>query len=137
MDLTQDFPRSPNDDLGGLVHVWRMADKARALKNETLGEYIYPCPLDKIILEFLAVAPEKFADRAGEHDDEGFLKWILEKIDAHSDEEKERINRQILERAPVTEERKKYFAELRDKIDPTRADVKTWVDLIDLEEGRI
>ncbi len=114
-----------------------MADKARALKNETLGEYIFPCPLDKIILEFLEVAPEEFADQAGVIEDESFSKWILEKIAEHSDEEIKSINQQILERSPATEERKRYFTELRDKVDPERVDVKTWVDLIDLEEGRI
>ena len=31
----------------------RMIDKARAYNSKTLGEYIFPCPLDKIILEFL------------------------------------------------------------------------------------
>ena len=47
------------------------------------------------------------------------------------------INEQILERKPDSEDRLKYFNEIRDKIDPSRSDVTTWVDLLDLEEGRL
>ena len=53
MDLTQSFPRSPKMKMSGLVMVPRMIDKARAYNAEALGEYIFPCPLDKIILKFL------------------------------------------------------------------------------------
>mgnify|MGYP003305351753 CR=1 FL=1 len=30
-----------------------------------------------------------------------------------------------------------YFNEIRNKIDPSRSDITTWVDLLDLEEGRL
>jgi hypothetical protein len=42
-----------------------------------------------------------------------------------------------LERQPDSENRWERFYELRDKIDSSRKDVTTWVDLIDLEEGRL
>jgi hypothetical protein len=49
----------------------------------------------------------------------------------------ESVNRKILERQPDSEDRWKRFYELRDNIDSSRKDITTWVDLIDLEEGRL
>ena len=47
------------------------------------------------------------------------------------------INEQILQRKPDSEDRLNYFDEIRNKIDPSRSDVTTWVELLDLEEGRL
>jgi len=137
MDLTQFFPRSPRKTLSDLAHIPRMIDKARALRQDSLGDYIYPCPLDKVILEFLKIGEEEFADYTQSHDEAGILSWIEAKSKAFTVSEKETVNNEILNRAPDTAERKQRFLELRDKIDSTRTDVTTWVDLIDLEEGRI
>ena len=60
MNLSHTFPRSPRDKLNGLVHLPRMIDKALASKQNTLGEYIFPCPLDKIILNFLQIDAEEW-----------------------------------------------------------------------------
>ena len=53
MDLRNSYPRSVHEPLGGYVHLGRMIDKARAKHAGTLGEYIYPCPLDHRLLDFL------------------------------------------------------------------------------------
>ncbi len=137
MDLTKTFPRSPNETMSGLVFLPRTIDKARAFKENTLGEYIYPCPLDKLILNFFDVEPEGFADMAESHSDEEVNKWLDEKAGSRTQKEKDFINRQILERKPDSEDRMSFFQETRDKIDPSRTDITTWVDLLDLEEGRI
>jgi hypothetical protein len=137
MDLTHTFPRSPKERLGGLVHLPRMIDKARAYSNRTLGEYIYPSPIDKVILEFLQIDAEEFAIHVSRHSDAEVTSWLLEKIRLHTDSENAEINRQILQRTPQTKDRMNYFIELRNKIDPTRTDITTWVDLIDLDENRI
>ena len=55
MDLSKVFPRSPKQKMAGLVHLVRMIDKGRAYKEKKLADYIYPCPLDKIILNFLCM----------------------------------------------------------------------------------
>ena len=60
-----------------------------------------------------------------------------EKSQNRTDSEKQFINRQILERKPDSDDRMKYFMEVRDKINPSRTDVSTWVGLLDLEEGRL
>ena len=121
----------------GLVHIPRMIDKARAYKANTLGEYIYSCPLDKIILSFIKTDAEEFANFVNSHDELQILGWIKEKCQTRAEKEKKIINQQILGRSPDGEERWAFFHEIRNKIDPSRTDITTWVDLIDLEEGRL
>ena len=62
MDLSKVFPRSPKLKIAGLAHLGRMIDKGRAFKEKKLADYIYPCPLDKIILNFLSIEAENFAN---------------------------------------------------------------------------
>jgi hypothetical protein len=52
-DLTKDFPRSPLEELDGVLWLPRLIDKVRALQAGTLGDYTpYPCGGDR---NFLAV----------------------------------------------------------------------------------
>lgn len=137
MDLTQVFPRSPRDKMNGLVHLPRMIDKARASKLNTLGEYIFPCPLDQVILDFLEIDDDEWVRRVDSHNEEQLSRWIEDICRPKNASAIESVNRKILERQPDSEDRWKRFYELRDKIDSSRKDVATWVDLIDLEEGRL
>jgi len=137
MDLTLKYPRSPAESLADLVHVLRMADKARAAKEEMLGEYIYPCPLDDIILDFLGVSAETFQKEACQRSDEALLPWVESLCRRRSSQEINDINRKILDSRPDNPEKLKKFESLRNKIDPARTDIVTWVGLIDLEEGRL
>jgi len=137
MDLSQTFPRSPRDKMSGLVHLPRMVDKAHASKQNTLGEYIFPCPLDQTILNFLEIDAEEWVHLVHSQNEEQLARWIEKKCGSCKPDDMESVNRQILEREPDNENRWKHFYELRDKIDPSRKDITTWVDLIDLEEGRL
>lgn len=114
----------------------RMIDKARAYNAETLGEYIFPCPLDKIILKFLNVDHEKIIHLAQELTDEEISLWINEQCLNRSQDEKEQVNQEILERKPTTLDSLNRFNILRNKIDPTRTDIITWVDLLELDENQ-
>lgn len=137
MDLSRAYPRSPKQKMAGLVQLGRMIDKGRAYKEKKLADYIYPCPLDKIILNFLRVEADTFAKMTVEKKDEEISHWAEELTKSKSSSEIDFINEQILERKPDSEDRLKYFQEIRDRIDPSRSDVTTWVDLLDLEEGRL
>ncbi len=137
MDLSRAFPRSPKQVMAGLVHLPRMIDKGRAYKEDKLAEYIFPCPLDKIILNFLRVDTEVFADMTRDKKDEEINDWAKKQTESKSQSDLDFINKQILERRPDSEDRLDYFNDLRNKIDPSRTDVDTWADLIDLEEGRL
>jgi len=123
--------------MAGLVHLARMIDKAQAFKQDQMADYIYPSPLDKIILNFLRIDSDVFAAKAMESSDEEIRTWAEEMVKDKKTEEIEFINDQILKRRPDSEDRLKYFYQTRDRIDPSRADVETWVDLLDLEEGRL
>ena len=136
MDLSREFPRSPKHKIAGLVQLARMIDKGRAYKTKKLADYIYPCPLDKIILNFLRVDAETFAKMVLDKKDSEISNWAEELTKSKSSNEISFINKQILDRKPDSQDRLKYFNEIRDNIDPSRSDIVTWVDLLDLEEGR-
>ena len=137
MDLSRAFLRSPKQKIAGLVHLGRMIDKGRAFKEKKLADYIYPCPLDKIILNFLRIEAENFANMTIEKKDDEIFDWAKGLIESKSPKELNLINEKILKRKPDSEDRLNYFIEIRNKIDPSRSDVTTWVDLLDLEEGRL
>ena len=136
MDLSRVFPRSPKQKMAGIVHLGRMIDKGRAYKEKKLADYIYPCPLDKIILDFICVEADTFANMTIEKKDAEISNWAKELIKSKSPNELDSINKIILEKKPDSEDRLKYYNKIRDKIDPSRSDLTTWVDLLDLEEGR-
>ena len=122
--------------MAGIVHLGRMIDKGRAYKEKKLADYIYPCPLDKIILDFFCIEADTFANMTIEKKDEEISNWAKELIKSKSPNELDLINKIILEKKPDSEDRLKYYNKIRDKIDPSRSDLTTWVDLLDLEEGR-
>ena len=119
------------------MHLPRMIDKGRAYKENKLADYIFPCPLDKIILNFLRIDTEVFANMTRDKKDDEINDWAKKQTESKSQNDLDFINKQILERRPDSEDRLDYFNDLRNKIDPSRTDVDTWADLIDLEEGRL
>jgi len=135
-DLTRQFPRSPGEKLGGYVHLARMADKARAKAAGTVGEYIYPCPLDQMLLEFLKVDADAFYETVRKNDDPGLVAWLKEAATLHRPEEVEAWNQAFLNRKPRNEESQRRFDEIRNRLAPHRTDITAWPDLLDLEEGR-
>jgi len=137
MDLSRAYPRSPKLKMSGLVQLARMIDKARAFRENKMSDYIYPCPLDKIILNFLRIDSDEFAIKAMDFSDDEISAWSQEILKDKKAAELDFINDQILERRPDSEDRLKYFYEIRNRIDPSREDINTWVDLLDLEEGRL
>ena len=110
MNLTREFPRSPKEQMADLVHIPRMADKARAARNNTLGEYIYPCPLDEIMLEFMGVDSETFQHRAGEDTAEALSAWVATQCRHRSQEEKIAVNETLLNRQPDNPEKWNKFS---------------------------
>ena len=136
MDLTIQYPRSLRKPLGGYAHLARMIDKCRAVSAGRLGEYIYPCPLDMHLLEFAGLTPEDFLDAVRSRNDQEILRWFQTKSKPHSRREIEVWNQMMLNRGPDSDEKWEYFAKTRDSLDPTRTDITTWVDLLDLDEKR-
>jgi len=91
MDLTQFIPRSPKNKLAGIVMIPRMLDKARAYKNKSLGEYIYPCPLDQIILDFLGIDHKELAYQAQNLTNKEIELWVNKKLSNRSINDKKNL----------------------------------------------
>ena len=88
----------------------RVFDKARASANGTIHDYIYPCPMDKGVMERWGVTPQEFdaAIRADTTDDR-ILQWLRarttpEQIEAANrwlvEEKLENLERQDAEECP-------------------------------------
>jgi hypothetical protein len=135
-NLRSEYPRSSKQLLGGYVHLARMIDKARAREAGLNGDYIYPCPLDKACLSFLDVSEQDFAYAAKTRTDELILDWIAVHARPRSKKQIEIWNTQMLKRGPDDDAKWAYFKKTRDHVDATRTDIVTWIDLLDLEEGR-
>ena len=135
-NLHWQYPRSPRDTLGGYVHLSRMIDKARSKKAGTLGEYIYPCPMDQSLLEFFELSGDRFFRVVIERDDQEILQWLIQTAAPHKPEEIENWNQSLLSRKPEDQEGMARFLKIKEEIAPKRKDISSWVDLIDCEEGR-
>jgi len=136
LNLSKEYPRSPKQQLGGYVHLARMIDKARAKAAGALGEYIYPCPLDQLLLEFFGIGGDAFSEAVKSRADQEILEWLARNAKARSPKDIEEWNQAFLNRQPQNEESRRHFLEIRNRVAPHRTDVSTWVDLLDLEEGR-
>ncbi|MGI8423682.1 MAG: DUF5069 domain-containing protein [Chloroflexota bacterium] len=53
-------PRPRPRTIGEVEWLARMSDKARAKAKGTIGDYIYPCPADKKLLDALELDPDTF-----------------------------------------------------------------------------
>lgn len=137
MDLTTDFPRSPRDELDGIMLLPRAVDKARAQLEGKLGEYkYYGCRLNTRVFNTLGVTDEEFLDAVRRSpDDNAVVEWIREYVRPERDKV-EKLNQWVLHNEPAETEREEFCAEL-ERIDPGNDSVKTWTELIDLEEGRL
>lgn len=72
------FPRRGRQPLGDALWLRRVFDKARAAKAGTIGEYIYPCPMDQGVMERWGITPAQFNEAIATHTtDEAILTWLL------------------------------------------------------------
>jgi hypothetical protein len=136
-DLTQRPPRSPRTRLGGYVILPRLLDKCRATIIGKNGEYHYNCPLDQHFLNFTGIDPEALkAEVATGKGDGDILAWIQ----AHATVKNKPWEIQQWSefhdhRGPDSDaETIAYFAEAIGKFTKTREDIRTWGDLLDLDD---
>ena len=72
----KDFPRPGRETLGGFLWLTRVFDKGRAARDNTIFDYIYPCPMDKGVFEIWGVTPAQFDEALKTIDtDEAIQKW--------------------------------------------------------------
>jgi hypothetical protein len=135
-DLTKTTPRSSSEMLLGIVQLARVIDKAKAVTHGTIGEYKYDCPMDHDLFDYLGMEPKAFLEvvnnAKSDYEIEAYAKTLVAKKDPRNIEA---FNKKFLSAVP-TGESLTHFEELRTKIAPSRTDVVSWADLLDLEEGR-
>ncbi|HWF61144.1 MAG TPA: DUF5069 domain-containing protein [Nitrospira sp.] len=138
MDLRKNFPRSMRFKLAGYAHLARMIDKCRAALAGTEGEYIYPCPMDERLMEFVGITSDQFtAAVQANSTDEEVVKWLEQTATPQQPAELEEWNQKLLTRGPSSPESAAKFKKYLAAIDPSRTDITSWSDLQDLEEGRV
>lgn len=75
------FPRRGRLPMHKFLWLARVSDKARAAEAGTIGEYIYPCPIDKGMFERWGITPAEFDAAIHEHgDDNAILNWAEHRI---------------------------------------------------------
>jgi len=135
-DLTQRPPRSARIPLGGYVILARCLDKGRATLAGTNGDYHFDCPLDQHIFKFAGIkAADLKKQLALGKGDEEILTWIK----AHSKTQPTPWEiaqwRTYQEQRGATDlETRKYFNSYLEKLSPTRSDISTWFDVLDLDD---
>lgn len=94
-----DFPRRGRDKIGGFYWLARLFDKARAAKNGTIHDYIYPCPIDRGVLERWGITSAEFESALEANDtDEKILAWTQAHV---SDDKRDVANTWVIvEKAP-------------------------------------
>lgn len=136
-DLTKRPPRSPRCRLGGYVLLPRMLDKGRADFVGRSGEYKYNCPLDQRLVEFLGFDAGALREQLGTGKGDGeILEWL------NANAKRQRTPWEIEQwsefqgrRGPDSDaETLGIFAEKMAAFSKTREDVRTWADLLDLDD---
>jgi len=136
-DLTKRPPRSPRIRLGGYVLLPRMLDKGRAEIAGQSGDYHYNCPLDQHFVNFVGIDPAALRKElaAGKGDGE-ILNWVNETAQfKRTPWEIEQWSEYMQRRGPNSDaESLQYFTDMIRQSSETREDVKTWADVLDLDD---
>ena len=138
LDLTQRPPRSPRVTLGGYVLLPRILDKCRATIAGKSGELRFGAQsMDRHFLNFTGIdeAALKAEVATGKGDSE-MLAWVQANAKPLREpwEIAQWSNYQI-QRGPDSDaETLQFFAEYVAKFSTSREDIKTWFDLLDLDD---
>ena len=142
----QQYPRSPKALLGGIAHLGRFIDKVRLRHAGKIQDYNYiTVGFDKYLIDFLQIDPKAFEQQvlAG-GSDESLLVWVTTHGRKHSDREIAEWSKGILTGGPKDDAAKqRYQGRLQDIATKRGVSVAslplatTWVDAIELDEGRM
>ncbi|MGB8167724.1 MAG: DUF5069 domain-containing protein [Chthoniobacteraceae bacterium] len=137
-DLTARPPRSPRLKLGGYVILPRLLDKCRAIIAGKIGEYKFGGEgMDRHFFNYTGLDENALkAEVATGKSDSEMLAWIA--ANAKPSREPWEIahwSQYHLQRGPDSDaETWQFFGEKVGKFSTTREDIKTWFDLLDLDD---
>ncbi len=135
-DLTVHPPRSPRVRLAGFVHLCRLLDKCRALSVGRIGEYTFPCPLDKRFFAFTGLEAQAFLAevKTGKSDAE-MAAWVRASMKPERlPHEIEAWSRWMEDASPGDKQRHTTFADVIGRLAPERDDIRTTFDRLDLDD---
>jgi hypothetical protein len=90
----RDFPRRGRDVYHDYYWLLRVFDKARAKRDDTIHDYIYPCPIDRAIFERWGISSDAFDEAVKTcTTDEAILTWLSERV---SSEQRDAANQYLL-----------------------------------------
>jgi hypothetical protein len=136
-DLRQRPPRSPRCRLGGYVILPRMLDKGRATIMGRNGEFNYDAPFDQHVINFLGFDPAAMLEQLATGKGDGkILGWI------EANSKYRRLPSEIGHGANICSAGHRgsdegtllFFFRRVGSFSKTREDIKTWMDLIDLDD---
>jgi hypothetical protein len=136
-DLTQRPPRSPRVRLGGYVILARILDKGRADLAGTAGEYKYNNPIDHHWFRFTGITAEALREQLATGKGDGDILTWIEQSAPHqrSPWEIAAWSAYHNERGPDSDlETLEFFTQRVSALSPTREDIKTWFDYLDLDD---
>jgi hypothetical protein len=109
------FPRRGRQAIGEALWLLRLADKGRAAAADTIHDYIYPCPMDRGVMERWGITPAAFEAALARHSsDDSLYGWLTERVPNANiraanqwllDEKAENLDRQDSEEIVVGEGR--------------------------------
>lgn len=142
----QTYPRSPKALLGGIAHLGRFIDKIRFRNAGKIQDYNYlTIGFDKYLVDFLQIDPKAFERRvlAGETDEE-LLVWVKTNSRKLSDQEITQWSQGLLSSGPKDDAARQRFQGRLQEVAAKRSmpvsalpPASTWVDVIELDEGRL
>ena len=112
----------------------RATDKCRAMLADTLGGYLYNCPLDQELFAFLGLDAQRFTQMVRECSKDEEIAALVEQQCHRSAAENDAFNNMMRHRRPQDEEAQERFAQWQKNIG--RDDYSTYFDHLDAEEGR-
>jgi hypothetical protein len=133
-DLTQHPPRCVRVRLGPYIHLPRMLDKVRAFAGGKIGEYVYPCPLDKQLLGFLGIDPDAvLAEVKKGRSDGEMLAWFNAQT-KRTEVEIDAWSNWREQQGPGSADAHGRFSASLTKAAPHREDIQTSFDRLDLDD---
>lgn len=145
MDTSQ-YPRSAKEQLGGLAHLGRLFDKIRMRNAGQIQDYNYlTIGFDKYLLDLLEIPGEELEKRVLEGGtDNEVVAWVHQRGKALTDEERAQWNDRILNGGPQNEAAQQRFQSRIAEVAAKRgvpveqlSSLTRWVDIIELDEGRM
>lgn len=140
LDLTQTYPRSPRETLGGYIIAGRALDKCRAVIAGTNGEYHFDCPLDRQFFDFTGIDSTEFRVfvETGA-DDAAVTGWIKQHSRIKDQAEVVQWNNKLRYTRPVDMpvEMQVFLEGYIAQFIPKGRPVYVWFDVYDIEEKRI